>query len=63
MLTLSMSHAWWYILSEREAQTFSKLINNFDDISYLIDANLPTRLEEVVDIPPASRHCQFRLQK
>lgn len=55
-----MSHAW-YILSEREAQTFSKLINNFDNVSYLIDANLPTRLEEVVDIPPASRHCQFRL--
>lgn len=59
----SVSHACViYTLSEREAQTSSELVNKID-VSYLINANLPTCLEEVVDVTPASCHRQFRLQK
>lgn len=60
----SVSHACVvYALSEREAQTSLELVNKIDDVSYLINANLPTRLEEVVDVTPTSCHRQFRLQK
>jgi len=51
-----------YTLSEREAQTSSKLVNKIN-ASYLINANLPTCFEEVVNVTPASCHCQLRLQK
>lgn len=62
MMTAYLMHVW-YTLSEREAQTSSKLIIKINDVSYLINADLPTRLEEVVNVTPTSCHCQFRLQK
>jgi hypothetical protein len=50
---------------EREAQISSRLINESNQryVSYLIDTDLPTRLEKVIDITPASRHGQLRLRE